>query len=79
MENPKLINPTDADLLFGVYIPVFFIYRIPGILAGSSTDIYQPVQVFMERNTGKILKGLAPKELHEVIDQHNSKIIPGLN
>lgn len=79
MKNPKPIDPKDAKLLPGVFIPVFLIYRIPGILAGSSTDLFQPVQVFMDRNTGKILKELAPKELHETIEQHNSKLIPGLN
>lgn len=79
MKNPKPINPEDAKLLPGVFIPVFFIYRIPGILAGSSTDLLQPIQVFMDRNTGKILKESAPKELYETIEQHNSKLIPGLN
>lgn len=71
--NPKPIhiNPKDCILLDGQFLPVFFAYRIPSLLVGSSEDQIQYVQVMMDLKTGRILKESAPKELHPVIEHHN--------
>lgn len=70
-QKPILINPKDCILLDGLFQPVFFAYRIPSLLVGSSEDQIQYVQVMMDLKTGIILKESAPKELHPVIEHHN--------
>lgn len=74
--NPKPIhiNPKDCTLLYGLFQPVFFAYRIPSLLVGSSEDQIQYVQVMMDIKTGIILKESAPKELHPVIEHHNLNV-----
>ena len=74
--NPKPIhiNAQDCILLDGLFQPVFFAYRIPSLLVGSSEDQIQYVQVMMDIKTGIILKESAPKELHPVIEHHNLNV-----
>ena len=73
-QQPIKINPDQADLLPGTFQNVFFVYKIPGILIGQSEAILKPVPVLMNRNTGFILREGTPKELHEVIDEHNRNL-----
>lgn len=73
-QQPIQIKPDQADLLPGTFETVFFVYKIPGILVGQSEAILQPVPVLINRNTGFILREGTPKELHEVIEEHNRNL-----
>lgn len=73
-KQPIKINPDQADLLPGIYQTVFFVYKIPGILVGQSEAILQPVPVLINRNTGLILQEGTPKELHDIIEEHNRNV-----
>jgi hypothetical protein len=71
---PIRISPKDCILVDGIYQPVFFAYKIPALLIGTSEDGIQYVQVMMNLQSGFILKESAPKELHSVIEIHNNNL-----
>lgn len=71
---PIQISLNDCIKLDGIYQPVAFAFRIPGLLIGSSRDSIQYINVMMDLKTGLIRTEGIPDEMIDIVKNHNQNI-----